>query len=430
MSSVLGRNWFGWRGRAPLTRHSARLTAPVDRPSTGLRFSDGLFVSVFGLAVLLAISTPVFGFPAHLTALNHFTLILLAPVIVLHLLGMLLNHVAVPWGRQFSVFWPLLLLALFALVGSAFAKWMFQVNETYLAFGTYLLLLPLYASLVADSRQLRSWAGVLLALYVLASLTALVGEAARFGSRDTLHEIEYLVAVGFFALYYVSRSWFIKLAALAMMLAAVLLNQKLTGFLVTAMALLHVVVTAGWRGTARNWRGAYFMGALAFVVAVSAGLTLAYFEFRQYLPSGNAHVRLAQYEQAWIAFLASPIWGHAYLEGSGELFRQGNRAFNIPTHSDVLDVLKHGGLIALSLFLLGYWKIFHLIHRAVVATTGDRLLNAYFLTARFFAVTAFLTFSVNPLLLKGPFLMVIWGSLGLAAGLALHVVRRPQGPAV
>lgn len=427
MSSILNRQRFLWPARAPLSRHSSRMAAPVSRAARGLRFTDWQFMFVFGLACMFAISTPLFGFSAHHTFLNHFALVLMGPVMALHLLGLAFNRVKVPWAAQAQVFWPLLLLGLFAVVGSSFAKWMYQVNETYLAFGTYLLLLPLYASLAADERLLRSWARVLLATWAIVSMAALIGEAARYGSRDTLHEIEYLVAVGFFGLYYVLPSRILKLIALAMMVSAVAMNQKLTGFLVTALALLHIVLTAGWRGIERPWRGAYIVAAAIVVAALVAVLTMLYFEFRAYLPSGNVNVRLAQYEQAWSAFLASPAWGYAYLRGSGELFRQGHLLYNIPTHSDIVDLLKHGGLIALTLFLLGYWQIVRLLHRAVKAVTDDRLLSAYFMTARFFAVTAFLTFSVNPLLLKGPFLVVIWGNLGLATGLALHVRRRAKG---
>ena len=156
-------------------------------------------------------------------------------------------------------------------------------------------------------------------------------------------------------------------------------------------------------------------------------LALLYFEYRQFLPSGNVDVRLKQYEAAMRQFIDSPIWGSAYTAGSGEAYRESFRVLNIPTHSDVLDVLKHGGLIGFALFCWGYWKIFALINRAVSATSsakdGASLLNAYFVGVRFFAFTALVTFSLNPLLLKGPFLIVIWGNLGLAVGMALTATR-------
>ena len=132
---------------------------------------------------------------------------------------------------------------------------------------------------------------------------------------------------------------------------------------------------------------------------------------------------MKQYEAAMRQFIESPICGSAYTAGSGEAYRESFRVLNIPTHSDVLDILKHGGLIGFVLFCWGYWKVFAIINRAVTATRGDTLLNAYFVAVRFFQVTALVNFSLNPLLLKGPFLIVIWGNLGLAVGLALTVTR-------
>jgi len=44
-------------------------------------------------------------------------------------------------------------------------------------------------------------------------------------------------------------------------------------------------------------------------------------------------------------------------------------------------------------------------------------------------VAALVTFTFNPLLLKGPFLVVIWANLGLAAGMALGVRRRASAQA-
>jgi O-antigen ligase len=304
------------------------------------------------------------------------------------------------------------------------AKWELKERDTYLTFGVYTALLPLYAASVPSQLQrLRSWALALLCIWAVFSTAALVGESARFGTKETLHEIEYLVISGFFFLYYAVRSRSIKLLAIAMLLAAAVLNQKLTGYIIAAMAVLHIVVAAGWRRLLPQWRWPYVMGAAVFTLAVVAVLTLLYFEFRQHLPSGNVEVRMKQYEAAMRQFFDSPIWGSAYTAGSGEAYRESFRVLNIPTHSDVLDILKHGGLIGFALFVWGYWKIFALVNRAVTATKGDALLNAYFVAVRFFQVAALVVFSLNPLLLKGPFLIVIWGNLGLAVGMALAATR-------
>ncbi len=413
------------RRLAPKRGPASRMAAPLIDGNAGLRLTEWLMLAVLAWASFLSISQPLFGIQLHHTFLNHTGLIFMLPVLGLHFVGVKLNDSPVPWGPIARVAVPFVLLAAFMLVGSAVARFAFEVKESYLALGAYLMLLPLYMAAVADGQRVRQWAGALIVLWVLVSLAATAGEVVRPGAKESLHEIEYLVTVGFFTLYYAVRLRLVKLLALVLMVAAALLNQKLTGYLVVSLALLHIVVAAGWRRVSPANRPLYVAGAVTFCLILATVLALLYVEFRQHLPGGNVEVRTKQYEQAMLQFFDSPVWGAAYLEGSGEVLMQGMRALNIPTHSDVLDLLKHGGLIAFTLFVWGYWQLFRLVNRAVRATTGERVLNAYFVGARFLVVTALLTFSFNPLLLKGPFLIVIWCNLGLAAGLAIGVLARP-----
>ena len=425
-------SWAGGRASAPKRAPASRLALPAPQAETGLRFTEVLLLAVLALAYLLSTSQPVFGVQLHLTILNHFPAALLGPVLLVHLLGLMLTRAPPPWSETFAAVWPLVLLALYALVGSAVAKWAFKERDTYLTFGVYVLLLPLFVAAVPQQvHRLRGWVLVLISIWVVASLAALAGEGARIKVKESLHEIEYIVTCGFFVLFYAVRHRGLKAIALMALLAAALINSKLTGYIIAVLALLHIVVGTGWRRLPPQWRGAYGTGAVVFTLAVALTLTLLYFEYRQFLPSGNVDVRLKQYEAAMRQFIESPIWGSAYTAGSGEAYRESFRVLNIPTHSDVLDVLKHGGLIGFALFCWGYWKIFALINRAVSATRSDglqgagadSLLNAYFVGVRFFAFTALVTFSLNPLLLKGPFLIVIWGNLGLGVGMALTATR-------
>lgn len=417
------RPWFAHGVPAPRHGPAARFSTPALRVE-GMQFTDWMLVGVLGLACFISISQPLFGLQLHHSILNHFPLMLMLAVLTLHLVGMGMNRQLVPWQTLLSV-WPLAALGLFALVGSLVAKYALQEKDSYLSFAIYMLLIPLYIGCIArDSQRLRSWALALITVWLLTSLAALSGEVLRIGARESLHEIEYLVITGFFAMFYVSRGWAFKLLALTLLLASAVLNHKLTGYIIATMAVLHIVGAAGWRRLPREWKLPYAAAAIVGTLVVAGALTFLYFEFRYYLPSGNAGVRLSQYEAVWSQFLRSPVWGYAYLAGSGEDYREYTRLLNIPTHSDVLDMLKHGGLIALLLFVWGYVKIFLIVNRAVVESQHDRVLNAYFLGARFFQVTALVTFAINPLLLKGPFLIVIWANLGLAVGLALCLRRQ------
>ena len=429
MSNLLQRFGPGRSVPAPRRGPAQRLAAPSLTQQSGLHFTEWLLIGVLSVAYLLSISQPLFGIQLHLTLLNHFALLLLGPALALHLVGVLLNRASIPLSTILAHCWPLVLLALFALVGSSVAKWEYKQPDTYISFGVYLLLLPLYMAVVpAQVERVAVWAKVLLGLWLVASLAALAGEVAGFASRvASLHEIEYLVICGFFGLYYASPSKAIKLLALLMMTAAALLNQKLTGYIILTLALVHILAAAGWRRLPQQTRPVYAVVAVLLTAALAALLTTLYFEFRPFLPSGNAHVRMPLYEAALRQFVLSPVWGTAFLDGSGEGYREAARLLNIPTHSDVLDVLKHGGLIGLTLFVAGYGMLFVLLNRAVSATRTLGISNAYFVAVRFFLVTAAVTFAINPILLKGPFLIVIWGNLGLAAGLALRVLASKAG---
>jgi hypothetical protein len=425
MNTLSPSTWFSRRVALPKHAPPSRMARPQAAAAKGLRFTEWLFIFVLSLAYLETVAQPVFGAQLHQSFLAHVPLALFGPILLLHLLGASLNRNPPPWQAIFALCWPLIFLGFYALIGSAIARWELKIVETYLAFAIYLLLLPIYVSMTVDGLRVRQWALTLICIWVLFSSAALLGESVRV-RPETLHEIEYLVTAGFLVLYYAARPRWVKLLAFVALVAAMVVNQKLTGFLILALALLHIAVTAGWRRLPRAWRGFYSISALLSTAMLVVVLALLYAEYRQYLPSGNTDVRLKQYEAAMRQFVKSPLWGNAYLDGSGELYREWYRLLNIPTHSDLLDLLKHGGLIALGLFSWGYWKLFVVIHRAVQVTREQHLLNAYFVGVRFFQVAALVTFSFNPLLLKGPYLVVIWANLGLAAGMALALARQQK----
>lgn len=424
LASTLQQRWSQRRVPAPHRGPAARMAEPAGVAARGLCFTEWMFFSVFALALLFAVSTPVFGTKLFITGISHAPLALLGPVLVLHLVGKSVNGSAPFLGPALGATWPLVALGLFALVGSLLAKYEYRVIDTYFSFAVYTLLLPLYVAAVpGQAARVRHWARAVIVLFGVFALASLAGEAIRYQGSEALHEIEYLVASGFFLVYLAVRHWGVKVLVLVLLVAAAVLNRKLTGYIITVLALVHVAASAGWRNLLPRSRPLYAVVAVVLTLLLAAVLGLLYVEFRQYLPSGNVDVRLRQYEAAWAAFLKSPIYGYAFLQGSGEDFREFVRLLNIPTHSDVLDILKHGGLIGLVLFLWGYVKLFRLIQRAVAATRDDHLLHAYFVGMRFFQFTAFITFLINPVLLKGPFLVVIWGGLGIAAGIAMCILR-------
>lgn len=413
-----------------LTYKPAGLMRPYQHHrATGLCFTEWLLVAVLAVAYLFSMSSPIFGIQLQISSIKHLPMILLAPALALHFIGVLINRSRIDLAGIFAVTWSLVLMACLVTTGSLVARQALGVVETFLALGVYLLLLPIFAAVPARHVDAVPWAKAVVVLWIGAGLAGLIGETARFtGQGGLLHEIEFIVASAFFLMFYVVRSVPIKVIALLLMVVAAALNQKLTGYILTIAALLYMLVGWGWARTGPRARGFYISLAGMFVVAVVCALALGYFEFRAVLPTGNPEVRLQQYELAIRQFVASPIWGSAYLEGSGEVFVENTRAMNIPTHSDLLDMLKHGGVIAFGLFFWAYWLIFRVLSRAIAVSRQHHLLHAFFTGVRFFQFGALVTFSLNPLLLKGPFQIVICSSLGLGVGLALMTLRNPPAP--
>ena len=412
-----------------LTYEPAGLMLKYRRQEPGLCFTEWLLVAALAVAYLFSMSSPIFGIQLQISSIKHLPMILLAPALALHCLGVFINRSHIDAAGIFRVTWSLVLMACLVITGSLVARQALGVVETFLTLGVYLLLLPIFAAVPARHIDAVPWAKAVTVLWIGAGLAGLVGESARFaGDGGLLHEIEFIVASAFFLMFYVVRSVPMKVIALLLMIVAAGLNQKLTGYILTIAALLYMLVAWGWARSGPRWRGFYISLAGTTVVGVVCALVLGYFEFRAVLPTGNPEVRLQQYEQAMRQFFASPIWGSAYLEGSGEVFIENARALNIPTHSDVLDMLKHGGVIAFSLFFWAYWRIFRVLSRAIVVSRQHHLLHAFFSGLRFFQFGALVTFSLNPLLLKGPFQIVICSSLGLGVGLALMMLRNPPAP--
>ncbi len=390
---------------------------------TGLRFTEWMFLLGIGWAYFFSISNPLFGIPLQITFLRHVPLMMLMPALALQLVGVGLYARRVNMGGILLVLWPLLLLASWVTAGSLWAKYVEEVDDTFLTFGIYALLVPFFAMVPARPEAFRSWIKAIITLWLVVAFAALIGELARLPESENLHELEYLVVAPFLTMWFLRPGIILKILAIVLVLIAVIANYKLTGFIIAAAGFLYIAVYTGWKRLERSWRAFYIVLAITAAIAVSGALALAYFEFRAFLPSGNPEVRLNQYTQAWLQFLNSPIWGSSYLDGSGEGYREANRLYNIPTHSDVLDHLKHGGVLGLGLFLLANFLLLKTYICAAIATKGDRLVNAYFTGISMFHVGAFITFSLNPLLLKGPYLVVIFGNLGLALGLALAVSK-------
>ena len=148
----------------------------------------------------------------------------------------------------------------------------------------------------------------------------------------------------------------------------------------------------------------------------------------KFTPPGNIDFRLHQYEVAWKEFQEAPVFGKFFTGETGIDFslwadpRFGGTA--LPTHSDVLDLLRGGGAVA---FLLWFTAITIAHVRAVLELhrarrehrwrEGHDLLTWLVLTN----LSAVVVYSFNPLLAKTGLALMIWICYGLMIAMTERV---------
>jgi O-antigen ligase len=161
-----------------------------------------------------------------------------------------------------------------------------------------------------------------------------------------------------------------------------------------------------------------FIGAASIAVGVCF---LLYFR-EDYLPSGNVEFREFTYRAAWQQFLDSPIWGTAFSAESVRkftLFTVGIARNRLPTHSDLMDLLANGGLLAIGLWLFGYLRIGVFAYRRILA---PRFLHYPWAsqghTFAAISLAAIVVYAFNPILLQPEMAFMVWTTLGMLVGLA------------
>jgi hypothetical protein len=149
------------------------------------------------------------------------------------------------------------------------------------------------------------------------------------------------------------------------------------------------------------------------------------------LPTGNVSYRGYTYELAWQRFLDSPWWGTLFaVEAVGKftLYSVGDTDNLLATHSDLLDILANGGVIGVTLWAYGLWRI--------ARAAGSHVLRPQFLDRAWapqahalavMSAAGVVTYTFNPILLQPSMAYLLWTNLGLLAGLALRAASGGMG---
>jgi len=393
--------------------------------------------------------------------------------------GRLLDRRAAPppaWP-VIAAIWPWLLLALWIIAGSLFARRVLGIHNTFLGMGLYLLLVPLVARLVLVSAAGLALVQVWFVLATGAALLMIVSEATGMGGPPGgWHELEALVIP--LAVFWglqgraeapvgpaarppentphhlqpearQSRQSGMALATLpaglwrrrgqvlltGVFLGSALLLRKNTGYLV----LLVVLGWMWWVEWAPRCQASVGFRrravALVTVVLVLLACAVTVLGVRaaarsdgasvasQLLPDGNNRYRLTTYDNAWRQFRAAPLAGTAFSGTATEIFTgydiDAARGI-LPTHSDVLDLAAHGGILALALWLAGLVRLAHKTLPLLRQPAVPAALRPAAHALACMTVCSVIVYAFNPIMLQPVKALLLWVPTGLLLGMAVR----------
>jgi len=254
----------------------------------------------------------------------------------------------------------LLAFASMIILGSLYAKFKSGIDETFLTMGIFIWMAPIAHWYTMNSRAPEKLLRGILGVYAFWALVAAGLQFAFFRNIEIFHNREHLVLPTLAAICYFLPWKFSRIVAVALILGLALAASKITGFILSIVILGYLLGLSLYKRV-RGQRDSLarltaLIAAIGVAVITVTAAVVAYMYFDKYMPSGNPEYRLHTYQMAFNKFKASPIWGVLFTKASVQLFDQftvyaGTQS--LPTHSDPLDILANGGVIAAALWLGG-----------------------------------------------------------------------------
>jgi O-antigen ligase len=391
-------------------------------------WSEYCYLLCIAVALLLVVIPPDWNFPGR-RVVRQLPLLATMPIAILSVVGQRLSAAPTQhrraWASALTALLPLLLLGLWIVAGSIHARVVEDWQATFLNLGIYVFAAAAAALMVTSSNAPTQLAQAFVHLIACAAIVMAAGLVVAFGSRDIYHEQIFLaipIAVTCALTQHSrARAWL----GTAFFLGISLLSMKNTSYIIALLSLLYIAALLWLNGIQRAPSlKQLWLNYLAFlgVVAITAVACFFIYFREHYLPSGNVQFRTFTYRAAWQQFLDSPFWGTSFSAESIRkftLYTVGISRNKLPTHSDVMDLLANGGLLAITLWLVGYLRVFVFAYRRVLA---PRFLHypwaAHAHTFAIISLAAIATYAFNPILLQPELAFLVWTTLGFLAGLA------------
>ena len=325
----------------------------------------------------------------------------------------------------------LCLLGVFIVCGSVYARSELKIQDTFFINGLYILVGFAFSLTLRRNnldRLINTVFWITLVFAIIVCVASIYARIVDLKVNETfIHEREFLVIPLIYVVVFgrVVRGW-LRTLMLFLVIAAAGAALKNTPMIVLGLTLL-MSYWRWWTDTehiGRDTSKKAFATILGLVFLLT--LLLAYAAFTYYVggntPKPNIDFRQHQFGIAWKEFLDSPIVGKAFTGETGIYF---NLWFDttlglrtLPTHNDVLDLLRAGGMVAFLLWFaplsILYWRAFMLLGNVAGKRAWDRKHDelAWLLLVNLAAV---IVYSLNPLLSKTAFAAIVWIFFALLA---------------
>lgn len=390
-----------------------------------LVMTDYGFLLALALALWIAVD-PLEADLERQVAIKHLPMLLLLPFLLLSLVGAKVFRWQDRRPSMLQPLLPLLLLAGFIICGGVFARFASGIQNSFLVAGVYMLAAPAAAALLIRSGKPVALLNTFAWLVGAMAVVVLAGLMVNYNVRQVYHELEFLfpplaVLIGFA----LPRGWK-RWAGMAFFVLMALAYKKNTGYLVGLLVIAYLLAFEAWP----RWSQGDTLKKLSkaqwtlIAAAALAGLVIFLLANRaEYLPSGNPQFRLFTYERAWTRFLESPLWGSGFAAAAAEkftVFDTGVSGNVLPTHSDVLDILAHGGLLGVMLWLWMLLRVARLAWRhALHPRHRQHPLAPYAHWLACMNIAGIVVYAFNPIILQPAKSLLLWGSLGLLCAIAV-----------
>ena len=390
---------------------------------------------LLGLALALLVAVDPFELDWERMALikhaKHAPMLIALPSVLLAVAGKRIFQERMKHAGVIPTMSPLLALAAMVIGGGLYARFALGIQNSFLVGGVYMCSAPMACAILLRCDNpvclLRAYGAMLL----VAGVVVFTGLAINYGVRQVYHELEYLFPSLAVFCVFAARSAWLRWAGLLFFLLLAFLFKKNTGYLTGLLVVLYLLRFYAWPtwSLQARVRRATMVYWAAIVLLVCAAL-VAYLVVNRadYLPSGNPAFRLLTYDRAWQRFHASPLWGNGFTAPASEKFTGFNTGVSnniLPTHSDVLDLLANGGVMAIALWLWALWRVARLAYGTVLRPEwASDPLTPYAHMLAHSSIAGVVTYSFNPIFLQPGKALLLWANFGFLAGISLIVKHR------